>query len=137
MVYYDECFENVFKNMTNTTIRNIMALVSEIFSQHDILETTIQFPDDFPIVQKLESNWCDNYWHDLAKNGGEIGLIANGSTFQAHAYIFLTHLPYRKPTGIANLGSACDPRKSNRIGIIQYGETPYMHDGDNRTAEVF
>ena len=137
MVFYDECFESAFKNMTNTKIRTIMAIVSEIFSQHDSLETTINFPADFPIVQKLESNWCDNDWSDLAKNEGELGLIASGSTFPAHAYIFLTHLPYRKPSGIANLGSVCDPRKSNRIGIIQYGDTPYRHDGDNRTAEVF
>ena len=114
-----------------------MAIVGEIFSEQDSLETTIRFPNDFPIVQKLESNWCDSDWSDLAKHEGEIGLIASSSTFPAHAYIFLTHLPYQKPSGVANLGSACGPRKSNRIGIIQYGETPYRHDGDNRTAEVF
>ena len=115
-----------------------MAIVGEIFSEQDSLETTIRFPDDFPIVKKLESNWCDNDWMDLAKHEGEIGLIASGSIFHAHAYIFLTRLAYEQsPYGIANLGSACDPQKSNRIGIIQYVETPYMHDGDNRTAEVF
>ena len=116
-----------------------MAIVGKIFSQHDSLETTIRFPDDFPIVQKLESNWCDKDWIDLVKSEGELGLIASGSTHSAHAYIFLTHGSNHQGLEglVANIGAACDPQKSHRIGIIQYKETPHMEDGDNLTAQVF
>ena len=140
VVFYDECFANKFKNMSTTRIRAMMAIVGEMYSDYDSLETTIQFPDDFPIVPKLQSNWCEKNWSHILKPDGELGIIANGSTFPSHAYIFLTHRSEKNKLcsglGRALMGQACSPNKSDRISIIQYLPDLRKNNGDTRTAKV-
>ena len=136
VVFYDDCFAKKFKNMSTTRIKAVMAIVEEMFSEYDSLETTIQFKDDFPIVPKFQSNWCDKNWEDIIKPSGELGMIADGTTFPAHAYIFLTHGSQNEYNlGRAHKGQACNPNKSYRISINQYKSNSWMN-GDLGTAGV-
>ena len=146
VVFYDGCFEKAFRNTSSTRIRALMTRVEEIFSGYDSLETIIKFPDDFPIVPKLESSWCNKNWTDwtvITKHDGELGLIAERSSLSAHAYIFITHRSKERILdeldegispirGMAITGSACN----TGIGIIEYLPDSARNSG-MQNAEVF
>ena len=120
-----------------------MTRVEQIFSEYDSLETISKFPDDFPIVPKLESSWSNKNWTVIAKRDGELGLIAERSSLSAHAYIFITHRSKERILdeldegispirGIAMTSSAC----STGIGIIEYLPDSARNSG-MQNAEVF
>ena len=143
VVFYDGCFEKAFRNTSTTRIRALMTRVEQIFSKYDSLETIIKFPDDFPIVPKLESSWCNKSWTVITKRDGELGLIAERSSLSAHAYIFITHRSKERILdeldegispirGIAATGSAC----STGIGIIEYLPDS-ARNSSIQNAEVF
>ena len=143
VVFYDGCFEKAFRNTSTTRIRALMTRVEHIFSKYDSLETIIKFPDDFPIVPKLESSWSNKNWTVIAKRDGELGLIAERSSLSAHAYIFITHRSKERILdeldegispirGIAATGSAC----STGIGIIEYLPDS-ARNSSMQNAEVF
>ena len=143
VVFYDGCFEKAFRNTSTTRIRALMTRVEEIFSEYDSLETIIKFQDDFPIVPKLESSWCNKNWTVITKRDGELGLIAERPSNSAHAYIFITHRSKERILdeldegispirGIAATGSAC----STGIGIIEYLPDS-ARNSSMQNAEVF
>ena len=143
VVFYDGCFEKAFRNTSTTRIRALMTRVEEIFSEYDSLEAIIKFPDDFPIVPKLESSWSNKNWTVIAKRDGELGLIAERSSLSAHAYIFVTHRSKERILdeldegispirGMAITGSACN----TGIGIIEYLPDS-ARNSSMQNAEVF
>ena len=74
MVFYDSCFADKFENMSKTRVRAVMDLVEEMYSEKDTLETTIEFDDNFPIVPKLDSRWCDKDWSEIIDADSELGI---------------------------------------------------------------
>ena len=123
VVFYDDCFAKEFKNMSTTRVREIMSTVQKSFSENGTLGTTIEFQDDFPIIPHLQSRWCEEDWSDIVKPSGEIGILADGSTFDANGYVFLTNGPGQDGhLGIALHGGACNPKKRNRISIAADGD---------------
>ena len=124
VVFYDKCFEQKFGNMSASKVRAIMAIVEEIFSEKDTLQTTIEFSDDFPIVPKLESNWCDSCWMDIFTSNGELANIVRNSGYEADQFIFLTNVPKWNVEvgGLAHGAVVCHPDKGHRKIIATYHE---------------
>ena len=135
MVFYDGCFAKEFKNMSAIKVLDIMAIVQEIFSEFEYLGTTIEFQDDFPIIPHLQSRWCEKNWTDILSPSGELSIIANGSKFDANAFVFLTNGSQNGLLGMAYLGQACNIKKSFRISISTYSAYSWKN-GDLNTAHV-
>ena len=134
VVFYDDCFAKEFKNMSTAVIRDTMAIVQKQFLENGTLGTTIQFQEDFPIIPHLESTWCEEEWSDILNPSGELAILANGSTFDANAYVFLTTTTNGK-LGLAPTGGACRREKGYRISIAAY-EADKGESGNLSFSEV-
>ena len=74
VVFYDRCFADEFGNMSETRVRAVMDIVEEMYSEKDSLETTFEFDDNFPIVPKLDSSWCNEIWSNIIDADSELGI---------------------------------------------------------------
>ena len=74
VVFYDRCFANEFGSMSETRVRAVMDIVECMYSEKDSLETTFEFDDNFPVVPKLDSSWCNENWNDIIDADNELGI---------------------------------------------------------------
>ena len=60
--------------MSETRVRAVMDIVEEMYSERDSLETTFEFDNNFPIVPKLDSSWCNETWENILDADSELGI---------------------------------------------------------------
>ena len=141
MVHYDDSFKKHFGANAVTRVEAIMAIVDEMYSEKDTLDTEIEV-NVVGIENAEGSNWdpADADWYtllpDYASQGSDLISIAKESSKEANLYVFLTWSSDESALlGLGYMGVVCDASRDMRITINRYAAGT-TKGGDAYTAEV-
>ena len=131
---YDDCFQREFGSGAATRARAVMAIVDEMYSEKESLETTIEWTET--ILYARGRDWCPVAdWVPLIRN--ELPNIARESGRDVDVFVFLTGSRSRDGLGLAKgIGTICSADKGQRININKYGGQSQFKGRDAYTAEV-
>ena len=110
-----------------------MAIVDEMYSEKESLETTIEWTET--ILHARGRDWCPvTDWGTIL--GSDLANIARESGRDVDAFVFLTGSRSRDGLGLAFVGTTCSSDKGSRISMNKYGPAGQFKGKDAYTAEV-
>ena len=134
-VYYDDMFDEEFGSAAVTRIVAIMAIVDEMYSEKDTLQTELEV-NTIAIEHASGENWGTKSWSgEVLSWDGPTGTISDSSPHDANLYVFVTGSGSQDGLGLAWMGSLCDSSRRMRNSINKYSAGS-QKGGDAYTAEV-
>ena len=112
----DDCFQREFGSGAATRVRAVMAIVDEMYSEKESLETTIEWTET--ILHARGRDWCPvTDWGTIL--GSDLANIARESGRDVDAFVFLTGSRSRDGLGLAFVGTTCSSDKGSmhNVGI--------------------
>ena len=116
-------------------MRAVMAIVDEMYSERESLETIIEW-NTAAILYARGRDWCPvTDWSAIIRS--DLANIARESGRDADVFVFLTGSGSRDGLGLAwGIGTTCSSDKGQRINMNKYGPAGEFKGRDAYTAEV-
>ena len=137
-VYYDDLFHKQFGSAAKTRIYAVMAIVDEMFSEKDTLQTEVKV-HTIAIEHAVGENWSvsngKSWRNDVLGENLPTGKIAKSSPYNANLYVFVTGEGPGNDLGLASTGTVCNSGRGRRTSINKYA-VGSEKGGDAYTAEV-
>ena len=134
-VYYDDLFHEQFGSAAKTRIHAVMAIVDEMYSERDTLQTEVKV-HTIGVKHAVGENWSGPYWrNEVLGENLPTGRIAKSSPYNANLYVFVTGESPDNNLGLASTGTVCDTGRGRRTSINKYA-VGSEKGGDAYTAEV-
>ena len=135
-VYYDDLFHKQFGSAAKTRIHAVMAIVDEMYSERDTLQTEVKV-HTIGVEHAVGENWSGPYWrNEVLGENLPTGRIAKSSPYNANLYVFVTgENDGYNDLGLASTGTVCDTGRGRRTSINKYA-VGSEKGGDAYTAEV-
>jgi len=117
-VHYDDMFAEQFKSGAVDRVAAIMAVVDEMFSERDTLQTELEVIT-VAIEHAKGENWgiLDTFYESICESCSA-GKIALNSQLDVNLHVFITGSKSKERLdGLANLGSVCSKKKYDKLSI--------------------